>query len=159
MIADISKHPIAQRRIDGQVIDCTCLHQYRPFGGCKYRHGQIFLQTLWQIFAEIATAANICGQSSLPLFTLAIVIQIKQSNSSNIPGKIRSPGIVEHFVIIWYYEREHPRLIARQNRSLMIIAALNRALMTTCAVNCRSQVRKMSVYRVLTGDYGVGLAG
>ena len=45
----------------------------------------------------------------------------------------------------------------------MIIAALTLALMTTCAVNCGSQVRQMSVYRVLSGDYPggniVGLAG
>ena len=52
--------------------------------------------------------------------------------------------------------RKHRWLIARQNQSLMIIAARNRALMTTCAVNCRSQVRQTSVYRVLSGDYGGG---
>ena len=31
-----------------------------------------------------------------------------------------------------------------------------RCLMTTCAVNCGSQVRQMSVYRALSGDYYPG---
>ena len=135
------------------MIDCSSIAHLvaAKTGGGKY-------------FVDIA--ANICRncRRCKYLWTIGIAtfhfgnrIQIKQSNPSNIPGKIRPPGIVEHFVIIWYYE--HRRLIARQNRSLMIIAARNRALMTTCAVNCRSQVRQMSVYRVLSGDYGGGIGG
>ena len=145
--------------IDGQVIDWTCwvgcLQHYRPFGGCKYRQGKYFCRH--------------CGRylQKLPLLQIFVdnphchfsLWESKSKSNNQIYPIFQEKAGCRALWNIWYHEREHRWLIARQNRSLMIIAARNRALMTTCAVNCRSQVRQMSVYRVLRGDYGGGIGG
>ena len=117
------------------------------------------------IFVDIA--ANICRncQGRKYLWTIVIATfhfgnrnpnQTNKSVQYSREKKEVTEKFCDHLVS---NEGEHRQLIVRQNWSLMIIAAHNRALMTTCAVNCRSQVRKMSVYRVLSGDYGCGIGG